>query len=170
MDEPGKQALQQLLAQPLPLRHLELKYTRDLPVLNMAALCQLEEFWSSNELPASCVLPAQLQRLTLYTCSVPSSLQVLTGLQQLQRLTLSVMFNEAQPLLHLALLPALQHITLQVYGETAAAGTASAWPLLPQLQDLNVSYVGKLREEQWEAVTAGVASCTGLTAAESDSH
>jgi hypothetical protein len=171
MDQPGKQALQQLLAQPLLLRNLGLRLC-ELPVLNMAALTALEElsvgFLYSTRMPDGLVLPAHLQRLWLPTCSAPSSLQVVTGLQQLQSSTLTVSFTEAEPLLRLKQLPALHHLALRVTGPRAVLGTASAWPLLPQLQELCVTdsiHFGT-SEEQWGIVIACVAACTGLTTLE----
>jgi hypothetical protein len=169
IDVTSKQQLQQLLAQPLPLRRLLLDVDQ-LPVLNMAALTSLEEFFSYDEgfahdskIPTGSVLPAQLQRLSLDSGRAPRSLQLVTGLQQLQHLSISYESADHEPLLHLAQLPALQHLKLDVFSHAAAAGTAPAWPLLPQLQELTVRYIDVPDRQQWTAIAAGVAACTGLT-------
>jgi hypothetical protein len=176
MNAPGsRQGLQQLLAQPLPLRHLSLELY-ELPALKLAALTNLEDLTagcdSGSELPADSVLPAQLQRLSLPVCKTPNSLQVLTGLQQLQSLSMIVHFAEAEPLLRLTQLPALQHIALNLRGASAILGTAPIWRQLPQLQELCVvhSFEGMegILQEEWEVVPACVAACTGLTKLEID--
>jgi hypothetical protein len=45
--------------------------------------------------------------------------------------------TQVQQLLQLAQLPALQHLAL-LYNSQAAATTASAWQLMPQLQELEI--------------------------------
>jgi hypothetical protein len=90
-------ALQQLLAQPLPLKSLQLpaRLSYRLPVLNMALLTKLTELSTGNcELPEASVLPAQLQRLQFNSWAEAHSLDPLTRLQlkQLQRLSLRVDF------------------------------------------------------------------------------
>jgi hypothetical protein len=118
-----QQLVQQVLAQPLPLRQLVLSVD-NLPVLNMAALTCLEELncnsssrimhWHHTVMPAGSVLPRQLQRLALGKCRTASSLQMISELQQLRSMSLVVYFTESEPLLQLGQLPALQHIALEV--------------------------------------------------------
>jgi hypothetical protein len=80
----------------------------------LAALVRLQEFTSFTRLPEGSLLPPQLQQLYLGEGAVTSrSLSVVIPLQQLQRLTLLISFDEQQPLLHLAQLPALQHFKCQ---------------------------------------------------------
>jgi hypothetical protein len=89
-------------------------------------------------------------------------------LKQLQYLSLRVDFEQPQLLLQLAQLPALTHLALQYdwrcEGEPAAA-TASAWPLLPQLRELEIDYnkYALPNQLQWEAILAGAAAAAGLT-------
>jgi hypothetical protein len=61
----------------------------------------------------------------------------------------------------------LTHLALQ-YDEdcdqlAAAAATASAWPLLPQLRELKIAHDDPPSEPEWEAILAGLAAATGLT-------
>jgi hypothetical protein len=112
-----EQPLKQLLAQPLPLRQLDIHFwhtgTRQMPALNMAALVQLQELTACMVLPEGSVLPLQLQQLQLGKHAVTAgSLSMVMPLQQLQRLTVLVNFQEQAPLLRLAQLPALQHLML----------------------------------------------------------
>jgi hypothetical protein len=79
---------------------------------------------------------------------------------------LRVDFEQPQLLLQLAQLPALTHLALQYdrccEGEPAVA-TASAWPLLPQLRELDVAHGVLPCQDEWEAILAGAAAATGLT-------
>jgi hypothetical protein len=161
--------LQQLVSQPLPLRQL-LIGSLNLPVLNMAALTCLEKFSNSSSddhcaaLPVGCVMPQQLQQLSLGRCPTASSLQLVSGLQQLRSVSLLVQFREYEPLLQLAQLPALQHVVLQIQRASVAAGTAPAWTQLTQLQELSVRYASDApKRQQWTAVSAAVAACNRLT-------
>jgi hypothetical protein len=146
---PVPEALQQLLAQPLPLRSLQLSLQPEigsyqLPVLNMALLTKLTELSTGTcELAEATVLPAQLQRLHIHSWDGVHSLAPLTRLEQkqLQPLSVRVDFEQQQLLLQLAQLPALTHLALQYdqrCHEHAAAATASAWPLLPKLRELEI--------------------------------
>lgn len=90
-------------------------------------------------------------------------------MKQLQHLSLTISNLQLQPLLQLSQqLPALQHLELQYGGselmEQPAAATASAWALLPQLHDLDISFGNVVPvEEEWEAIITGVAAATSLT-------
>jgi hypothetical protein len=92
-------------------------------------------------------------------------------LQQLQYLSLRVDFTEQQPLLQLAQLPALQYLVLQYrHAAAAAAATAPAWGLLPQLQSLHLVHFDPIRdgsdaptEQQLAIILEGIAAATTLT-------
>jgi hypothetical protein len=164
-------ALQQLLAQPLPLKSLQLPVdlSYQLPVLNMALLTKLTELSTgSGVLAGVSVLPAQLQQLHFHSSAEAHSMTPLTQLElkQLQRLSLRVDFEQPQVLLQLAQLPALSHLALQYdedcHGHPAAA-TASAWPMLPQLRELEIAQDNPPSQQQWEAILAGAAAASGLT-------
>jgi hypothetical protein len=177
--KPVSTALQQLLAQPLPLQKLELstsmRHGRS-PVLHVTLPTQLTELCggvSSCVLAKDVLLPTQLQRLKFTTWSGADSLAPIIRLQRLQqmkRLCLQVDFAEQWPLLQLAQLPALQHLTLVYDGvaaleRAAASATASAWALLPQLQalDLRDVPVGLHSQHEVAGILAGVAAATSLT-------
>jgi hypothetical protein len=135
----------------------------------MALLTELTELRTGRcELAEATVLPVQLQRLHFHSWDGAHSLAPLTRLelQQLQHLSLRVDFEQPQPLLQLAQLPALTHLALQ-YDEWcdghAAAATASAWPLLPQLRELDIAKELWSSQPDWEAIVAGVAAAAGLT-------
>jgi hypothetical protein len=69
---PLSEALQQLLAQPLPLKSLQLPGSRSyrLPALNMPLLTKLTELSiGRGALVESTVLPARLQRLKIYSAA-----------------------------------------------------------------------------------------------------
>jgi hypothetical protein len=117
-------------------------------------------------LPAASKLPAQLQRLRLNAqFDDTNSLAPVTRLQlkQLQHLTLRNGFTQPQQLLQLAQLPTLQHLHLW-YGDdaTVAAATASAWPLLPQLCELEIGEFCSSEHER-AAILAGLSAATSLT-------
>jgi hypothetical protein len=178
---PVAAALQQLLAQPLSLQNLEFGwgFSWSLPVLNMSLLTQLTRFASIDcELPEESVLPAGLQQLACQFWGGADGLAPVTRLQmkQLQHLTLQVCSAHPQPLLQLAQLPSLQHLALWYdlysYGMTAqsrcrphAASTAAAWPLLPQLRELLISFnTDHLPDErEWAAICEGLTATTNLT-------
>jgi hypothetical protein len=169
LKSPLSVALQQLLAQPLPLKRLQLlpRGSCRLPVLNMALLTKLTELNTSHcELTEACVLPAQLQALCFRSWAGARSMATFTllELKQLQHLSLRVDFEQPQLLLQLAQLPALTHLELQYVGEGhPAAATASAWPLLPQLRSLEIAHDMPPNQPQWEAILAGAAAATSLT-------
>jgi hypothetical protein len=130
-----RQPLQQLLAQPLPLQQLDLNLAdgSQLPV-NLAALTQLQELSTSCKLPSGVQFPRSLR---LPHCQDGDSLATaVMPLRQLTYLSLSVRFQQCQPLLQLARLPALQHLGLTYHDTADAAATATAWPQLPQLRNL----------------------------------
>uniref|UniRef100_A0A383VKY4 Uncharacterized protein n=1 Tax=Tetradesmus obliquus TaxID=3088 RepID=A0A383VKY4_TETOB len=180
LEQPMADALQQLLAQQLPLQCLKLRPWADmfcqLPVLDMACLTKLTELHASNcMLAAESVLPVQLQRLTLAAwtdcihsvkCLAPVNKLQLT---QLQHLALYVDFKQQQLLLQLAQLPTLQHLALRyICAAAAAAATAPAWPLLPQLRELMIehkevyTFTDLPSKQGWSAILAGAAAATGL--------
>jgi hypothetical protein len=159
--------LRQLLLQPLPLQHLlivncdfDVQMVMDLG--KMTQLKKLETLgWNLTE---EAVLPAQLQHL-IADAAQPQALSVLLPLQQLQRLRLCIDFPDQQPLLQLAQLPALQHMSLHYYSASAAAGAAAAWPQLPQLQELDIVSGGEVvpLPGQMAALLAALAHCSSLT-------
>jgi hypothetical protein len=167
-------ALQQLLAQPLPLRSLKLSDFRGFgifppPIFNMPLLTNLTELSTSRvELAEATVLRMQLQRLQFHSWGGADSMAPVTRLElkQLQHLSLQVDFQQPQLLLQLAQLPALTHLALQ-YDERCqgqpAAATASAWPLLPQLHELEIAHGTPPSPPEWEAILAAAAAATGLT-------
>jgi Leucine-rich repeat (LRR) protein len=140
-----------------------------LPVLNMALLTKLTELSTGGcELSEATVLSLQLQRLHIHTQAGAHSMAPVTRLElkQLQHLSVRVDFEQPQLLLQLAQLPALTHLALQ-YDEycvgQATAATASTWPLLPQLRELEIAHAEPPSQPQWEAILAGVAAAAGLT-------
>jgi hypothetical protein len=144
----------------------------------MALLTNLTELSTGScEQAAATVLPAQLQRLHFhsgvdapqyYPCGRAHTMAPLTRLElkQLQHLSLRVGFQQPQLLLRIAQLPALTHLALQYderCGEHLAAATASAWPLLTQLRELEIAHGIPPTQPQWEAILAGAAAAEGLT-------
>jgi hypothetical protein len=109
----------------------------------MTNLTQLST--GSGVLEEATVLPAQLQRLHIHSHAGTHSMAPLTRLEfkQLQHLNVRVDFQQPQLQLQLAQLPALTHLALQ-YDERSenhgAAATASLWPMLPQLRQLEVAH------------------------------
>jgi hypothetical protein len=182
LEQPVSVALQQLLAQPLPLQKLVLSLDCRLPVLNMAKLTQLTELDTiSCQLPGESMLPVQLQRLDSNGWGSADSMApvIRQQLQQLRHLTLQVEFTQKEPLLQLAQLPTLQHVALQYDGNCmdmsavavqAAAATATAWESLPQLRELvidfgvpSVPFVPVPTQRQVAAIVAGAGAATSLT-------
>jgi hypothetical protein len=135
----------------------------------MALLTNLTELSTGScEVAHATVLPAQLQRLHFHSWSGVDSVAPLTRLelQQLQHLSLRVDFNEPQLLLQLTQLQALTHLALQYdkyCNKHASAATASAWPMLPQLRELEIAHDKPLSRPQWEAAHAGAEAAAGLT-------
>jgi hypothetical protein len=181
LEQPVSVALQQLLCQPLPLQALVLDcwHSCPLPVFNMLNLIKLAKLdISTCQLPWESVLPAQLQNLAFLCKGGPDSLAPVTRLQlkQLRHLILHVDFEQRQPLLQLAQLPALQHLEL-VYSDAAtAAAAAPAWALLPQLRDLVVDCPpasdmlaehGMAQvvqwEQEWGAIVTAAAAISTIT-------
>jgi hypothetical protein len=159
------QPLQQLLAQPLPLRKLLLHVQSDLPDVNLAHLTQLELLdhrWHS--LTPRSVLPQQLQRLQLGAVECAEDLEVLMQLPSLQWLSILVRTEDHALLLQLAKHPSLQELALRYDGSEEALATAAAWRQLPQLRELQMKWEHSLPQGQQIAdMTAGIAAATGLT-------
>lgn len=91
-------------------------------------------------------------------------LAAVAPLQQLRLLHLRVDFLQ-QLLLRLGKLPSLQHLSLEYCEVEHAAGTAAAWPLLPQLQALDVWWDDGDADlpDDMAVIWAGALACTGLT-------
>jgi hypothetical protein len=136
------QALQQLLAQPLPLRVLRLSSNRVLPRLNLSQLTQLQVFSGScsgdwpEQLDA--IFPPQIQQLELDYEITSTDVDAVLELKQLQCLKVEVDCEEPPDLQRLTQLSALQHLSLAydnfMFGEYAAG----EWPQLSQLCELAV--------------------------------
>jgi hypothetical protein len=178
--------VQQLLPQPPPLRvlHIELDgpfYSdmHDAP-LDLGCLQQLQEFKCRGSLPQELVLPAQLRHLELGECYNSEQLTAVMPLQQLSALSFSLVFEvfegyecfeNHEPLLRLAQLPALQQLRLSVFDKNFAITTAPAWGQLPQLcelqlhaQDDEISVPDDdVSTQQLAVIVAGVAAATALT-------
>jgi hypothetical protein len=167
----GAQHIAQLLVQPLlRLRQLRIG-SHPWPKLDLAHLSQLEEVAGFGMwLTPGTVFPPQLKRLGQLSVWM-GDVEVLDSvypLQQLQHLSLCI-GNPGIPqpkLVQLALLPALQHLSLHYSWPMCAAETASAWPLLPQLRELTIESggdYGPLRREAMADLLAGLAGCAALT-------
>jgi hypothetical protein len=165
--------VQQLLQLPLlQLQQLHLSFQKQLPVLDLAHLTQLQRITGDDSdgsfIPAAGpVLPAQLRHLQLMVSGSGRALASVRPLQQLQHLDLLADFPEQQPLLQLAQLPALQHLTLRDSDVCVAAKAAAAWARLPQLRELRLEK-GDFGDkpptpDEMDTVVQGVAGCTGLT-------
>jgi hypothetical protein len=160
-------ALQQLLSQPLPLQHsfimnCDFDEHAVMDLANMTQLTELETLcWDLTE---GSVLPAQLQHFQA-DAPQPCALSALLPLKQLQRLQLFIDFPDQQPLLQLAQLPALQHMSLHYSSVNAAADAAAAWPQLPQLRELELEFFGNTAPlpSQMAAMLGAVTHCSGLT-------
>jgi hypothetical protein len=169
MDRP----LQQLLLQPLLLRELNLDLeglstdsAKKHSQLNLSALTQLTAFTAVCSLEKGPVLPLQLQQLHVKFCDNACALvESLMPLQQLQRLSVLDAFTEHQPLLQLAQLPALQHVSLAYCHaeDVCRAAASSVWQMLPQLQELSVGAPQNFSTQEMGAVFASLAAATSLT-------
>jgi hypothetical protein len=167
----NKEPIEQLLAQPLPqLQQLLLDSSEELE-LNLSHFTRLQEAGAEQRpsIRAGSVLPTQLKRLQLSAADGGRLLSSVLPLQQLQQLRLHVSFPEPQPLLRLAQLPALQHLALHYENPCIAASAAAAWPLLPQLQELDVSNGGSYAEhtfplpQQMSSLLGAMTACSALT-------
>jgi hypothetical protein len=163
-----QQPLQQLLAQPLLLVKLNLQAGDGegyLPVTNLAALTQLQEFKSSCSLQSRVQFPQLLCRLSLGVCHDSDSLTAaVMPLHHLTYLAVGICFQQHQPLLQPARLPALQELCLHYIDIAEAAATAGAWPQLPRLQDLAImNYFEPPTRQQMAALLPALAASTGLT-------
>jgi hypothetical protein len=160
--------LQKLLQQSLPLRQLHIDLSSgfyELPNLDMSELRQLTAFVTSSSLHEDLVLPAQLQRLQFGECKEAEQLAAVMPLQQLQQLRFRVEFDDEEPLLELAQLPALQQLALEYTSAFTAAAAAPAWKQLPQLCELTLGYrdgAFHSRRDMAE-ILAGVAASSSLT-------
>jgi hypothetical protein len=166
-----EEQLLQPLAQPLPLQqlHIDLEHyplRNNLWEMQLAHLTQLQQLHSSIVLSQDSVLPEQLQDLTLMHRfqgleTVPTTV---LDLKQLQRLELSVGFEEPRLLLQLAALPALQYMKLMYSQAEDAVATASAWAQLPQLRELSLRLLDiNVSVEELQSIAAGAAAAAGLT-------
>jgi hypothetical protein len=180
------QPLQQLLAQPLPLLQLHVDLW-DLPVLDRSGLTRLTQL-AIGALPDGLRLPNQLQHLQLLGVGWAGTLETAMHqqqLQQIQRLAFCVdsariadavsdspvslsaqqqlgAVNKAL-LLRVGTLPNSQSLQLEYLAPKSAADTAAAWPQLPQLDDLWMSFrVGYPTERQMTAILAALAAATSL--------
>jgi hypothetical protein len=169
-----QQGLQQLFAQPLPLRRLQLDqiWRRDAQALDLSALTQLVEL-TASELHGDSVLPAQLTSMQWTRGAYASSLQPLQGHQQLQRVGLVVYYedsfnpdlNHAQELVRVAAgMPALQHLALQYDYAIDAVISASTWQRL-RLRDLQVDSDPSFPPtvDDIGVIMRGIAAATSLT-------
>jgi hypothetical protein len=160
------QQLQQLLAQPLPLRVLHLKIYgggSEPPHLDMSNLTQLHVLSSWRHLNAT--FPPQLQQLTLVGISTEQQVEAALKLQQLQRVEFrAASLQQPQLLARLAQLPALQHLSLEYIFSSDAAATASAWQQLPAARELDLGFRGNAASIwDWEVIINGLAAATSLT-------
>jgi hypothetical protein len=159
------QPLQQLLAQPLPLRKLLLHIRSDLPDLNLAHLTQLEVLEHSwGALTPASVLPQQLQRLQLGSVECAADFVAPMQLPALQWFSFLVRFKNHALLLQLAQHTALQQLALTYDGSDDALATAAVWQQLPQLRELRMLWENSIPTvDQAAAILAGIAAATGLT-------
>jgi hypothetical protein len=162
------QPLQQLLAQPLPLRKLRLHDMRPMPVLDLQHCTQLTELDASFcGLLLGSLLPAQLQRLHLgesKDIGTGEFMSTVSSLQHLQYLNLRMNYNDPNKLLQLSQMPALQHIALECY--VVGDVLEPVWPKLP-LRELVVrySYVYSYADSLQQMLTSA-AACKGVTGLE----
>jgi hypothetical protein len=164
--------LQQLLAQPLPLRLLEVDM-QELQELDLTALTQLEELvtdgfnkWSK--------LPCQLRSVKLTGVRNDGTSKPLKELQQLQRLDacISVDSDATKQILKLApRLPRLTHLGLSYTYAWDAVAASHTWRKLPQLRELSFDYQAGIRVHLWQTkdIVSGVAAATSLTKLELES-
>uniref|UniRef100_A0A383W844 Uncharacterized protein n=1 Tax=Tetradesmus obliquus TaxID=3088 RepID=A0A383W844_TETOB len=160
-----KQLLQQLLAQPLPLRQLTVDFVgvdERLALPSTAHLTQMTELIIGSSVQDSAALPERLQSLEWHKCT---DLAPVLALKQLQHLTLCPDFAERQRLLELASLPALQELHLNYRGVLAAAAGAPTSALLPQLRALRLltSALMTPTKQHMTAILTGAAAATQLT-------
>ncbi|KAF6255391.1 hypothetical protein COO60DRAFT_1641580 [Scenedesmus sp. NREL 46B-D3] len=164
--------LRQLLAQPLPLRVLQLFNLAGFPPLDLSRLTHLQELQDRSHVWSYlAVFPPQLQQLELWGVPSIETLSSAMQLQQLQRLTFVADVAEPGQLLRLARLPALTQLSLGYKYWQPAAAAAATWPELPQLFELSVRLSGLGPSRQaWPAILSGVAASTNLTRLELDTH
>jgi hypothetical protein len=161
--------LQQLLAQPLPLRKL-VQYGVDISdedsdtpsaLPSLAHLTQLTEVVSRNCMADELLLQLPSSLCSLRVSRVTDPAPIL-ALQQLQCLSLYPAFREQSQVLELAQLPRLTALEL-VYREVkVVAAAAPTWALLPPLQDIDLLCQGWADEQQMAAILAGAAAATQL--------
>jgi hypothetical protein len=161
VDEEHHAELQQLLAQPLPLRVLQLDADEEMPLLDLANLTQLHRFSNASEQKA--IFPPQLQQLDLSWLPA-AQYSALMPLQQLHHLKFAVYDDESSPLLRLAQLPALQQLSLEYQFAAHAAGTAAAWREMRPLCELALDFSNETPSiRQWRVILSGLAAATHLT-------
>jgi hypothetical protein len=191
-----QEPLQLLLAARLPLQQLHLGLeNRDRSAavpphyLTSLGCTQLKQLSCNAVLDDATVLPAHQQRLCLMGCG--SGLKPVLQLQQLQQLKVTFQPLEQQPtaaaqlgvthwqerslllrdaLTGLALLPALQHVSLDYTStdgfpaQLLAAGSAGAWGQMPQLRELRLRFpTGGGDTRSIEQIFEGLAAATSLT-------
>lgn len=166
------QPLQQLLALPLPLRQLQLNPGEPDQLwacddVSMTHLTSLTEF-AATAWPVELMLqlPTQLQVLQLGRILTldDSHFHALSRLQQLQRLSFTVVSNRWEPLQRLSQLTALQELALHYEAADVAAATAHVWHNLPHLRELSMSfkwYPATL--QQLNTITMCAAAASSLT-------
>jgi Leucine-rich repeat (LRR) protein len=124
----------------------------------------MQELVLRLQLPVGSVLPVQLQQLHLQAWYSSDAVSVVLPLQQLQRLSLAQGFTEHQPLLQLAQLPALQHLSVEYTEAHVAAAGAAVWLQLPQLRELEITFGDEAPLPSHIAAILDVhAACTQLT-------
>jgi hypothetical protein len=154
--------LRQLLAQPLPLRGLQLGTHDKMPLLDLSHLTQLRRFKYATEQNAT-MYPPQLQQLDLSWLPA-EQYSALMPLQQLQQLSFKVSDEDLTLLLHLAQLPALQQLSLEYQFATHAARAAAAWREMRPLCQLALNFGYETPSlQQWRVILSGLAAATHLT-------
>jgi hypothetical protein len=173
VDSSQVEDLLQVIAQPLHLRVLRLKWVDKLSKLDLSHHTQLQDFSANaGSEGRDVIFPPQLQQLELGGVASSTQVEDLMALRHLQRLKLDIYFEETALLLRLTQLPALQQLMLRYGHSRFAVGTAAAWPQLPQLNELVVSCMIGLFEgdealvdnrQQWQGILDGIAASTNLT-------
>jgi hypothetical protein len=161
VDEEHHAELQQLLAQPLPLRVLHLETCEEMPLLDLSHLAKLHGFSIGTEQHA--IFPPQLQQLELSWLPA-EQYSALMPLQQLHHLRFLVYDEDPSPLLRLAQLPVLQQLSLEYNFASHAAGTAAAWREMRPLCELGLECDNQLPSmQQWRVIFSSLAAATQLT-------
>jgi hypothetical protein len=132
--------------------------------LDLSQLSCLEELKTAVSLKDNSLLPAQLQRLHMFTVAA-STLSPVTRLQHLQQLSLEVSFKDHRLLLPLAQLQALTMLEVEYLEAAAAVRTAVAWRALPRLHQLCLYIEDSelLTVDEFAGVLAAAAACSSIT-------